>query len=356
MKTFLCSLFLIMLSFNVFAQDPQSQDDIYFYINNNSNNQNYTVTFTKVGGTNCYDANFSITTNYNIFSNTGINYISFVGCWKPFGGIPFGMGYYTVAIFREGTLTKEFYLDLRSATVENSWNDLNFNYYCNDYSLYINDNSVPSGSIQTFWGINPTQGYSPIIRQIATFGSPHIVWDEISNSAIGNYSLIGYIIYRGGSPANPTVACTTAANIHEYYDYDYTVGGLRNPTCYYWVSALYSDLPVYQNPSTNYKEYPKSNYVYVHVIPQKIKGSSKQPDNYFLTNYPNPFNPTTKIFFTLAETTSLEITFYNAYGQEVQQLFRGLNEKGTHELQFDGKNLSSGVYYYTLKTNKFTQT
>jgi hypothetical protein len=91
-------------------------------------------------------------------------------------------------------------------------------------------------------------------------------------------------------------------------------------------------------------------------VPQKIKVSTSQPDNYFLTNYPNPFNPSTKIIFTLPETYNLELTVYNAYGQKVQQLFKGLKEKGNHELQFDGKNLSSGVYYYTLKTDKFSET
>jgi hypothetical protein len=354
MKTFLCSLFFVLLAFNIIAEDdPLVMDDLLFYITNNNYSQNITIKMTKVTGTNCYDGNYNITTDFDSASNFGVNLITFAIYWKQptSSAVKFVMGYYKVDILvtNTGSLLKTFYLDIRSSTARTNWYDMNFYYDVDNNTLTSNGNIVAINSIQTYWNLNPSGGYSPIIRQIATSGAPHIVWDEIQNLNIGDYYLNGYIVYRSCNSGVATAICTTSANTHDYYDYDFTVNNGNN-TAHYWVGTLC------RTDENIYQEYPKSNQVNVGVIPQKMKGLNHKPDNYFLTNYPNPFNPTTKISYTLPETSNLEITVYNAYGQEVQQLYKGLKEKGNYELQFDGKSLSSGVYYYTFKTDKFSVT
>ncbi len=73
-------------------------------------------------------------------------------------------------------------------------------------------------------------------------------------------------------------------------------------------------------------------------------------------NYPNPFNPTSTIAYTIAERGFVELKVYNILGQEVQTLFSGIQNAGNHEVTFDGSRLSSGVYFYRLKSDNQTMT
>jgi hypothetical protein len=83
-----------------------------------------------------------------------------------------------------------------------------------------------------------------------------------------------------------------------------------------------------------------------------ISGNTSEiPENYsLLQNYPNPFNPVSKIKFELPEKGIVNLTVYNTAGQLVSEL---LNEQvlsaGIYTAEFDGGNLASGVYFYTLE-------
>ena len=65
-------------------------------------------------------------------------------------------------------------------------------------------------------------------------------------------------------------------------------------------------------------------------------------------NYPNPFNPTTTIQYTMAQRDNIRLVIYNAIGQQVAELVNGEVDAGTHNVTFNGANLSSGIYFYTL--------
>ena len=68
-------------------------------------------------------------------------------------------------------------------------------------------------------------------------------------------------------------------------------------------------------------------------------------------NYPNPFNPTTTIKFALAETQKAELKVFDILGNEVSTLFNGIADGGkVYETEFDGANLSSGIYFYRLES------
>jgi hypothetical protein len=76
-------------------------------------------------------------------------------------------------------------------------------------------------------------------------------------------------------------------------------------------------------------------------------------------NYPNPFNPTTIISFSLPTEQNIELEIYNSRGQIVKILYYGNAEKGTHSIVWNGKDsknnsVSSGVYFYKLKTQNET--
>ncbi len=76
-----------------------------------------------------------------------------------------------------------------------------------------------------------------------------------------------------------------------------------------------------------------------------------------LCNYPNPFNPTTTISYSLPEEGNVCIEVYNVKGQKVKKLVNEQKESGHHTIKWNGtdennKNVGSGVYFYKVKTEK----
>ncbi len=77
-------------------------------------------------------------------------------------------------------------------------------------------------------------------------------------------------------------------------------------------------------------------------------------------NYPNPFNPSTKIRYSIPSGTSttnfVQLKIYDILGRQVAILVNETKAPGNYEVTFDAKNLSSGVYFYMLKAGNFVQT
>jgi len=81
------------------------------------------------------------------------------------------------------------------------------------------------------------------------------------------------------------------------------------------------------------------------------------PNSYHLSqNYPNPFNPSTTISWQLAASSFVTLKVHNVLGKEVAALVNEEVQAGMHSVNFDASHLSSGIYFYTLKTNSFMQT
>jgi len=81
------------------------------------------------------------------------------------------------------------------------------------------------------------------------------------------------------------------------------------------------------------------------------------PDESILyPNYPNPFNPVTRIKFVLSENEFTSLRVYNLIGQEVAVLVNGNLAAGSYEVSFNAENLSSGIYFFTLQAGIFKET
>jgi len=81
-----------------------------------------------------------------------------------------------------------------------------------------------------------------------------------------------------------------------------------------------------------------------------VKNTS-QPDSkeLILNNYPNPFNPATKINFSIPQPSNVKLTVYNVLGQKIVDLVDEFKDKGNYTINFNASNLSSGIYITVLR-------
>ena len=83
--------------------------------------------------------------------------------------------------------------------------------------------------------------------------------------------------------------------------------------------------------------------------------SIETPSAYSVSqNYPNPFNPTTKINFALPKSGLVTLKVYDMLGKEVAMLVNEVKNVGTYTVDFNGANLSSGIYFYKVSVNGFS--
>ncbi|MCW9097644.1 MAG: YCF48-related protein [Ignavibacteriaceae bacterium] len=87
----------------------------------------------------------------------------------------------------------------------------------------------------------------------------------------------------------------------------------------------------------------------------------QQPDeipiNYSVSqNFPNPFNPTTKIKFSIPQSSNIVIKVFDILGSEIETLVNEEKSAGIYEITWYAENLPSGVYFYQLKAGKFIST
>jgi len=96
---------------------------------------------------------------------------------------------------------------------------------------------------------------------------------------------------------------------------------------------------------------PLSDFIGIQNISTEI------PDKYSLSqNYPNPFNPSTNIKFELPKSNYVTLKIYDALGRETATLVNEKLAPGTYEVDWNGSNYSSGVYFYRLITDNFNET
>jgi len=85
--------------------------------------------------------------------------------------------------------------------------------------------------------------------------------------------------------------------------------------------------------------------------------STLVPDkNALLQNYPNPFNPTSKIKMEISKSSAVRLIVYDALGKKLTTLVNEQLNPGTYEVEFNGIDYPSGVYFYQLKTEDFIET
>ena len=105
------------------------------------------------------------------------------------------------------------------------------------------------------------------------------------------------------------------------------------------------------NSEIYYKRNPTGNLIGIQNI------STETPTKYSLSqNYPNPFNPMCNVQFSMYKAGNVRLVVYDVQGREVQTLVDEKLSAGTYEVKFDGSMLNSGVYFYKLVTDGYSET
>lgn len=228
-------------------------------------------------------------------------------------------------------------------------------------SMYSVPPGVLSASTQYFWRVTARtpNGYSPIagpwsfttipvppaapILLSPTNGAtgtsltPLLDWQDVSGAATYTVQI------STNSSFTSTVLNQTGVTASQF---NVPGGTLQNNVLYYWRvssvnpggqsawSAVWNFRPAMTGLSQVTGEIPKVFRLY--------------------ENYPNPFNPVTKIKFDIASNSEVKLVVYDLLGKVVTTLVSGNLDAGTFETSFEGSNYSSGVYFYRLDAGSYT--
>ena len=98
---------------------------------------------------------------------------------------------------------------------------------------------------------------------------------------------------------------------------------------------------------------------HVNHLPDTLTGmgyGAKLRDYELFQNYPNPFNPGTTIKYTLSKSQIVVLDVFNMLGEKVQTLVDDYQNMGNYNIRFTGEKLPSGIYFYRLKINNYSET
>ena len=99
------------------------------------------------------------------------------------------------------------------------------------------------------------------------------------------------------------------------------------------------------------------NFVYTTDKTTQVGDNKTLPDGYsLLQNFPNPFNPTTKIHYTLPNSAYVQLSIFNIIGKKIDSLVDQFKPAGSHTVAWDGSPYTSGEYLCQIKTGEYTQT
>ena len=160
--------------------------------------------------------------------------------------------------------------------------------------------------------------------------------------------------YRVQVSASPTFTSTIINAVVNVSQYKVPSGILNYSSHYYWrVNATNTGGTSPWSPACSFNTIVQSG---IGII------SSEFPtENKLYNNYPNPFNPKTKIRFDIPRWRGaggwiVLLKVYDIMGREVQTLVNEKLQPGTYETTFDGSNLNSGIYFYQMVSGDFKQT
>jgi GH18 family chitinase len=185
------------------------------------------------------------------------------------------------------------------------------------------------GLYKPFSGSVPDFSYADAMDTLQA-GSWNYIWDTVSSVPyMQNFSNTALITFDD----------TMSVRIKTDYSFSKNLGGIM-------VWALDQDIingkePLLESIANSIKNHSTS-------ITNEPLNSPASFNLY--NNYPNPFNPSTIIKFSMSENTRVNLIIYDVMGRKIETLLNNSLSAGIHSVSFDGSKLSSGIYFYVLSS------
>ncbi|MEW6701374.1 MAG: T9SS type A sorting domain-containing protein, partial [Bacteroidota bacterium] len=193
----------------------------------------------------------------------------------------------------------------------------------------------------------PTNSGENVVAGGYDFGQPIVVtWTDNPNPAVNQFQIWRKVKQDGDIP---TLLATVGRGIQTYTDDTYiATNGYTNDLVQYDVRAYYSTEGTYSDPAWT-AVFGKKNIYNIYEDKPIVSLSNELPTEYSISNYPNPFNPSTTINYQLPQDGMVTIKVYDMLGCEVATLVNENKPAGYYKVNFDASKLTSGVYIYTIR-------
>ncbi|MBN8571767.1 MAG: T9SS type A sorting domain-containing protein [Ignavibacteria bacterium] len=198
----------------------------------------------------------------------------------------------------------------------------------------------PFSQVRSFTtAISPPSLVSPTNGQQGVLLNPTLVWNSVAGRT--GYS---FIVSRSSSFTD-----TVYTNTSDTTNYTLPTNLLEINTLYYWKVRSRDSVGygIYSSPRSFRSRLTGVLNNISEIIPAEFK---------LFTNYPNPFNPTTKIKFDLPKNSSVKINIFDITGKMINEIINMNLNAGSYETEYNGANLSSGIYYYRIEAGSFVET
>lgn len=173
---------------------------------------------------------------------------------------------------------------------------------------------------------------------------------------VNNTSVSGLVLDKGGMPVKDAVVYLQSGS-------DYFAHGVTNAKGEYKISSVPTGDFILVAHKVGSESDSKNITIgegdmgSINFSVSSITRGTNNPFEFSLSqNYPNPFNPSTVISYTLPVDGLVSLKVFNTLGQQVAELMNNVQNAGTHTVEFNAENLSSGIYYYRLETNGLVDT
>jgi hypothetical protein len=206
-------------------------------------------------------------------------------------------------------------------------------------SSLSNDNQNDTVYVTGFFGVSSLKSGDAVNHDITIFKT--------------NSTISGRVTFEGNSPnMNIQVICmnTDTGFVFAYTDINgYYVAHVSNKIYNYSIGIQQNNLPP-GYVSSSIQVHPGQTNANLNITLSDVKSDNSSPKSFNLSqNYPNPFNPSTSISYQLPSDAYVTLKIFNVLGNEVKTLTNGFTQAGSHQVQFNANELSSGVYFYTIK-------
>lgn len=172
-----------------------------------------------------------------------------------------------------------------------------------------------------------------------------LYWNEHPNVNVTQYQ-IWRKVKHNGVMGDANLIATVNRGTTSYVDNEF------NLTRSYSNDLLYYDVKPYYSTESTYSD--NDWFAVYGVLMPKTSATTMEFEN-SLANFPNPFNPTTSISFSIKEASHVNIKVFDLIGQQVAELVNEEKEAGNYQVAFNASHLPSGVYLYIINDGSYTQ-